>query len=489
MKLYSDNRDRGSGGDEDWAFDLGDRIAHQTMREAVLDEDEIDPSLNTASDSEDAIEEMFRDEEDAVLFDELLEEDTAGRSAKGRNASKAGNGKAAKSGQRSRASDEEYDDYEDDEDVKSARRGGQSRRERREEKREEKEYLEFQKYQKAKKKKKRHRLLKILAVLLILVLLLYALGTIALRLTGIQTSLSGLNSFNDGVSSNSAMSGYTNIALFGVDSRDEDLGEGNRTDVMIIASINNKSGDIKLVSVYRDTYLDIEDGDYQKANAAYAYGGASQAINMLNKNLDLNITDYATIGFVGVADLIDTVGGVEITVTEEEIEHLNNYQLTMAEQMGVSYTEVTSAGTQTLNGLQAVAYCRIRYTDGGDFQRTERQKEVLTQAFSKLKSSGPLTIIRAAADLSDEIETSLSTSEIVSLALKVFMYDITDTNGFPNEDLRTTGYIGDASCVIPITLSANVTWLHEYLFGDTGYEPSTTVQEISAYISNVSGYY
>lgn len=488
MILYSDDRNRGSGDDESWAFDLGDRIARQTMKEAVLGEDEIDPSLSAASDSEDEIEEMFRDDEDAALFDELLDEDTAGRPAKGRKAAKAGNGGAVQSGRRSRTSDEEYDE-EDDEGGKSARRSGSSRRERREEKREEKEYREYQKYKKAKKKKKRHRLLKVLGVLLILILLLYAIGTIALRLLGIQTTLTGLSDLNEGVAESTAMSGYTNIALFGVDSRDEDLGEGNRTDVMILASINNLTGDIKLVSVYRDTYLDIGDGNYQKANAAYAYGGAAQAINMLNTNLDLDITDYATIGFVGVADLIDAVGGVEITVTEEEIEHLNNYQLTMAQEMGVSYTEVTTAGTQTLNGLQAVAYCRIRYTDGGDFQRTERQKEVLTKAFSKLKSSGPLTIIQAATDLSDEIETSLSTSEIVSLAMKVFMYDITDTNGFPNEDLRTTGYIGDASCVIPITLSANVTWLHEYLFDDTGYEPSDTVQEISAYISSVTGYY
>ena len=472
MRYFSSGRDYGSGGDDDWTYDLEDIIEEQTRQQAGLDGGRAEQRANSRA------ERRARGGEDAVLFDEYDEDSPGG-------------------GYEDDYEDEDdsYRSGEDDGDYDD-RRGGrvkESRRERRAERRDEKEYEEFLEYKQTKgraKKKRKHKFLRrLLIFLVIVILLIYALGTIALRLLGIQTSLTGLGSLNDGVSTDSAMSGYTNIALFGVDSRDEDLGEGNRTDVMIIASINNSTGDIKLVSVYRDTYLDIGDGDYQKANAAYAYGGASQAITMLNTNLDLNITDYVTIGFAGVADLIDTVGGVEIEVTEDEITHLNNYQSTMAEELGREYVEVTSTGTQTLNGLQAVAYCRIRYTDGGDFTRTERQREVLTQAFSKLKSSGPLTIIQAAADLSDEIETSLSTTEIASLAMKVFTYSIEETSGFPSDDMVTTGYIGDASCVIPITLATNVVWLHEYLFDDADYTVSDTVQTISDYISSVTGYY
>ena len=471
------------------------------------DEDEIDWDL------EDAIEEQTRqqtgmgrrssnggaeyageEDEDAMLFDEAESAEEFSRSAENRTSSRE-NTRRAGDPYEDDEYDGEYDDIDEDENGRG-QKVKESRRQRRAARREEKDYEEFQRYRKTAgkaKKKRKHRLLRrILIVLVVVIMLLYALGSIALRLLGIQADLdvSEIRSLiSEEVQSSTAMTGYTNIALFGVDSRDEDLGEGNRTDVMMIASINNSTGEIKLVSVYRDTYLDIGDGNYQKANAAYAYGGAEQAITMLNTNLDLNITDYVTIGFAGVADLIDTVGGVEIEVDEDEISHLNNYQSTMAEELGREYVEVTETGLQTLNGLQAVAYCRIRYTDGGDFTRTERQREVLTQTISKLKSAGILTMIQAAQDLSSEIETSLSMTEIASLALKALNMDVSETSGFPSDDMVTTGYIGDASCVIPITLESNVVWLHEYLFGDTDYEVSSAVSEISAYISGVTGYY
>lgn len=118
--------------------------------------------------------------------------------------------------------------------------------------------------------------------------------------------------------------GYTNVALFGVDSRDGDLGEGNRTDCIIVASLNNKTKEIKMVSVYRDTLLDLSEGTYQKCNAAYSYGGPVLAINMLNMNLDLDIQDYVTVDFGAIADAVDLLGGIEVEVTEEELPYINN---------------------------------------------------------------------------------------------------------------------------------------------------------------------
>lgn len=158
--------------------------------------------------------------------------------------------------------------------------------------------------------------------------------------------------------------GYHNIALFGVDARDGQLGRGTRSDTIIIASINLDTQEIKLVSVFRDTYLNLSNDSYNKCNAAYAQGGPEQAISMLNMNLDLDITDYVTVGFGGLIDSIDALGGIEMEIQDAEISHLNNYQLTMAEELGVDYTPIEHSGKQLLNGMQATAYCRIRYTRG-----------------------------------------------------------------------------------------------------------------------------
>lgn len=417
--------------------------------------------------------------EDVELFDEVDDGDDRRRSRRG----------AYEEDRR------DPDDYEEEPDFGRSRRGreaGMSRKERREYE----EFLAYKEQQRnSRKKKKKHRVRNFILTVLILVLLVLPILAIAARMIGITQGVSTQDIkelLSDEVKKSQetgAMAGYTNIALFGLDSTQQSLDAGNnRTDVMIIASINNKTGEVKLVSLYRDTYLDIGDGNYQKANAAYAFGGPEQAIKMINTNLDLNITDYVTVGFGGVADLVDEVGGVEIDVQSDEIEHLNNYQSTMATEIGKEYVPVTAPGVQTLNGLQATAYCRIRYTDGGDFKRTERQKEVLSKAFEKLKKSGPITMIKAANSLSSEIRTSLNPAEIASLALKAMRFSISETGGFPNEQYRTVGYIGDQSCVIPVHLTDNVVWLHQYLFGDSSYQVSSTVQSISDQVSAKSGY-
>lgn len=343
--------------------------------------------------------------------------------------------------------------------------------------------------------KKKHRALPIVLLILILVIGLPLVWLLA-RIRGMQADGLSFTDVADSISeevknsmSSGPMAGYRNIAILGVDSITGSLDEGNnRSDVMIIASINEKTGDIKLMSVYRDTYLDVGDGTYSKANAAYAYGGPTQTVEMLNKNLDLNITDYAVVGFEGIARIVDAVGGVEIDVQQDEIEHLNNYQLTMSQETGMEDIPVTQPGLQTLNGLQATAYCRIRYTAGNDFKRTERQREVLTKVFEKIKKN-PIKALASANALMSYVKTSMNMGELSTLAVQAFRFSIQESTGFPNEDLRTVGYIGDQSCVIPITLAKNVTWLHGELFGDTDYTPSQTVQDISAHVSQVSGYY
>ena len=282
------------------------------------------------------------------------------------------------------------------------------------------------------------------------------------------------------VAENETMKGYRNIALFGVDSTTGSLGRekesGTRSDTIIIASINEETKEVKLVSVYRDTFLNLGNGTYTKCNAAYQKGGPEQAMQMLNTNLDMDIEDFVTVGFKGLKDVVDALGGVEIEITKGEISHLNNYQYSMAEDMKIEYTPVKEPGVQTLNGLQAVAYCRIRQI-GNDFQRTERQRTVLTQISEKAKTMNASQLNTIATSAFEEVYTSLELEEILDLIQIIGEYEIVDSAGFPQMDMLTTGTIGShGSCVVPLDLAESVVWLHEFLFDEENYQVTDRVQ-------------
>lgn len=284
--------------------------------------------------------------------------------------------------------------------------------------------------------------------------------------------------------------GYRNIALFGVDSRDGDLGKGTRSDTIIIASINQDTQEIKLVSVFRDTFLNLGNDSYNKCNAAYAQGGPEQAINMLNTNLDLDITDYVTVGFDGLIDAVDSLGGIEMEITEKEISHLNNYQLSMAKKMGVDYIPVDRTGMQVLNGMQATAYCRIRYGGGDDFRRAERQRDVLTAMMNKAKGASVSELTGMVDAILPEIQTSLGVNEIVSVLGSVASYNVVASDGFPFEDSRAGADVGSkGSCVVPDDLEENVIALHEILYPEKNYTPSKQVESISDEIAAITDEY
>lgn len=295
---------------------------------------------------------------------------------------------------------------------------------------------------------------------------------------------------NKQVQENENLKGYRNIVLFGVDSRNGVLTKGTLSDSIIIASINLETNDVKLCSVYRDTYLNLSNDKYGKCNSAYSYGGAEQAMKMLNMNLDLDIKDFVTIGFDGLTQVIDDIGGVYLDVDDEELRHINSYQETMAQEMGVNYTPVTTTGYQLLNGLQATAYCRIRYKTGNDFARAASQREVIEAIVDKVKTMDLEPLIRVAHDVSQNVYTSLSMDEIVGILGEVAKYNIVDEGGFPEATMRGAGILGSkGSCVYPINLTENVSWLHEFLFNDTGYEPSKEVQEYSKIIHDFVSQY
>lgn len=278
------------------------------------------------------------------------------------------------------------------------------------------------------------------------------------------------------------LKGYWNIALYGTDNRDKNT--NGQSDAILIASINRDTNDVKLVSVYRDTYLDDTVGSYGKATDIYAAGGPARSINMLNKNLDLDITDYVTVNMNVLADVVDAIGGVDIEITEDEATWINNYQDETSTITNRQIELISGAGMHHLNGLQATSYCRIRAI-GNDYERTERQRKVLSLILEKVQKN-PTVLVGLVDDLIDAVDTNLTMAELLNFATNIGNYNLVETKGFPFEQVpKEINY----SIVVPQTLATNVTELHEYLFGEENYTPSATVQEISNYIADYTGVY
>ena len=332
----------------------------------------------------------------------------------------------------------------------------------------------------ARRKKKKH----ITFVIEILVLVLLAAGLFVAAKVG-KIKRTDVSKGDIVINNDVDLKGYTNIALFGVDSREGSLDKDAHSDAILVASINNETKDVKLVSVYRDTYLDNTNGEFRKATECYYFGGPSRAISMLNKNLDLDITDFVTVDFTAVADVVDALGGIDIDVQEDEIVHLNDYQVEGSQVTGKEIVPVEYAGLQTLNGLQALSYCRIRYTEGSDFKRTERQRTVLQKILEKAKGADLLTLNSLIDKVAGNMMTSLNNTELLSLVKDVASYNLTDQTGFPFN--LTTANLQAGDCVVPVNLEDNVRQLHQWMFGDDSYQPSDSVQEISWQIMNDTG--
>lgn len=325
---------------------------------------------------------------------------------------------------------------------------------------------------------------------------------------------------SDKITSNVILDGeFTNIALFGVDL------EESRTDSIIVLSINNKTGEMRMLSVYRDTVLEFitEDSsgktvfNYDKANQGYARGGAECAINMINTNLDLNIKDYVQVNFDGLANIIDSLGGLDVYVSSSEKVHLNNYLVELRKATGKDDSDVIKSDQIVhLTGLQATAYCRIRYSsftrDGvtynDDYARTERQRYILESIFAKAKDAGASEMLDVADALFKEndsedkfMTTSLSMNEVLELIPLLLEFNIVDSQGFPFDKssgsfapfyITSSGrqgslYNQNLSCVFVRDLEANVTQLHEYLFGELNYDPTSNVKEISENLITATG--
>lgn len=342
-----------------------------------------------------------------------------------------------------------------------------------------------------KKKKQRKMMLVVIEILVLLILAVVLFVVVKFSKIEKDNSFSASDiEVNEGLSEETKeiMESYTTIAMFGLDNRSNgNLSKGN-SDVIMIASINDKTHEVKLVSVYRDSYLNIGNNTYKKCNAAYANGGPEQAINMLNTNLDLNITDYVTVDFNAVVECVDLLGGVELTVTDEEAVLMHGYMDEISKLTKKKSEYLPGGGTYVLDGVQACSYARIRYTAGDDYKRTERQRTVLMAMAQKAQKSNIKTLNSLIDEVFGDIKTSYTNTELLALAAQVFNYSIGETTGFPFEK-NTTKLGSKGDVVVPCDLVSNVTQLHVFLYDDNDYEPTDTVKNNSSQITNDTGFH
>lgn len=342
------------------------------------------------------------------------------------------------------------------------------------------------------KKKRRCRLIIMIAAECIALALIFGYGFVARTMAKIQRP----ENFNmDSIATNEIsedvaeqMKGYWTIALFGVDSRGNVVTKGTNADVNMICNINRDTGEIKLVSVYRDTYLNVsKEGTYNKLNYAYAVGGPEQAIETLNRNLDLEINDYMTFNWKAVANAIDILGGVDIELSKAEFYYINSFITETVKATGIGSHQLTHAGMNHLDGVQAVAYGRLRLMDT-DFARTERQRKIVQQAFEKAKKADFQTLYVLIGTVFPQVSTSIWVDDMVNNAKNISKFHLGETTGFPqargNANIKKKGDV-----VVPATLESNVKKLHEFLYGNTDYTPSETVKKISTKIASDTGIY
>ncbi|SDY41879.1 LCP family protein [Lachnobacterium bovis] len=281
---------------------------------------------------------------------------------------------------------------------------------------------------------------------------------------------------------------YTNIALFGLDNRGSGQYDNGNSDTIMIASINNENKKVKLISVYRDTYLLVGKNKLAKANSAYAIGGVKNAVRMLNANLDLDIQNYVTVDWGALVKAIDALGGIDIEISRAEMNKINEYTVEIVMMTGKQTTKLNTYGNVHLDGTQATSYARIRKLQGDDYLRSSRQRIVLQAMLEKAKTAGITKLGTMVDSIKGDISTSLSTKDMISLISHVKEYQIESTTGFPFK-LGTQNINGEDT-VVPAELANNVAELHQYMFGDDDgeYAVSQNVESISNRIKSRTGY-
>ena len=287
------------------------------------------------------------------------------------------------------------------------------------------------------------------------------------------------------------MKGYKTVAIFGVDSRNGSVAQGNNADVNLILNLNVENGDVEIISIYRDLYLSVTDGNsYDKLNSAYRRGGPEAAVKALNKNLDLNITNFFSFNWKAVADGIELLGGIDLDISKSEYKYMNAFIHETCIATGIDAKNpaahyIKSAGMQHLDGVQAVAYGRLRLMDS-DFQRVDRQKEVIMLCLQKAKTLDIPTLRMILEAVLPQIAYEFDMNEMVSLLRIVRNVTIVESTSCPETSNVVTMDMGaSGACVVPINLEKAVIKLHKILFNEEDYAVSTAVKRYSARISEL----
>ncbi len=325
----------------------------------------------------------------------------------------------------------------------------------------------------------------ILTVILALLIIPVAVGAIYVNFILDKVAVDDADfdkNFDLNVNTNLENSDVKNIALFGVDCRTADY-NGCRSDVMMILSYDQKNNDVTVTSLVRDTYVEIGDRGFDKLNHAYAFGGPELAIQTINKTFDLNIEDYITVNFWAVEAIIDSIGGVIIDVSEEEHPLVNGYLKELNENSPDNHQVdwIKGSGIQVLNGRQAVAYMRIRYVGDGDFERMQRQREVMNAALEGIKSISLPNLLALANDLVSTVKTNLSKVEIMDLVTRVATKGIPTMEQYqlPTREGGKGTMIDKIYYFVPDTLLENVTQFHNLIYPDYEYHASDIVKQMS----------
>lgn len=258
-----------------------------------------------------------------------------------------------------------------------------------------------------------------------------------------------------------------NIAILGVDEAEDDVG---RSDATMIATFDPVHKKLKITSIMRDTYIDIPDNGKDKLNHAYAYGGPQLTIKTLNQNFGLNIKDYVKINFEELEGLVDAIGGIDMEMAYMEMYEVNNYIIRYSQARNIPEEKLVKdekTGKYHLNGFQTLGYCRIRSTEGGDFDRTERHRKIMTAMFDKISNSGTAQLASMATKLLPYVETSLSNKEIINLAANVLNLGTKniEQERFPRDDYSQNSMI-NGIFYLCYDESYTEEQVHEYIFSD-----------------------
>jgi LCP family protein required for cell wall assembly len=288
---------------------------------------------------------------------------------------------------------------------------------------------------------------------------------------------------NISIETQEKMEGYWTVAVFGVDSREGNLKKSTRSDMQMVFNINLGTGEMRVVSVYRDTYLKLDKkGRYGKINDAYFFGGPAQAVEALTENLDLSIDDYAAFSWKAVAEAINILGGIDVDISHEEFRLINGFITETVESTGIGSHHLKKEGLNHLDGVQAVAYARLRKTDT-DFKRTERQREVANLVLKKAREADLPTLNRLVSTVLPQISTSIGMKDLLPLIKNVRRFHMTESEGFPYKVKDAAiGKVKDY--VVPIDMVDSVKHLHQFLFDEEDYQPSETVKEIGKLIKS-----